>query len=66
MEVNALNIFTTSSAFVSVPLQCCQLLAKPFGQINQKIRPPAKKFGPSYNILIEANIIGFSKIHIGK
>jgi hypothetical protein len=26
--------------------QCCQLLATIFGQINQKIRPLAKKFGP--------------------
>jgi hypothetical protein len=25
--------------------QCCQLLANNFGQINQKIRPLAKKFG---------------------
>jgi hypothetical protein len=36
-----------------------------FGQINQNIRPLATKFGPSENILLEANIIGvfFSMIH---
>jgi hypothetical protein len=27
--------------------QCYQLLAKLFGQINQKLRPLAKKFVPS-------------------
>jgi hypothetical protein len=39
--------------------QCCQLLTKLFGKINQKIRPLAKKFGPLENILINANITVF-------
>jgi hypothetical protein len=40
-------------------LQCCQLLAKLFGQINKKIRPLAKKFGPLQNFLTNANITVF-------
>jgi hypothetical protein len=36
--------------------QCCQLLAKRFGQSNQNVRPLAQKFGPLQNLFITANI----------
>jgi hypothetical protein len=39
--------------------QCCQLLTKLFGQISQKVRPLAKKFGPLQNLLTNANITAF-------
>jgi hypothetical protein len=35
----------------SALFQCCQLFTKLFGQINQKIRPLAKKIGPLQNLL---------------
>jgi hypothetical protein len=34
--------------------QCCQLLAKDFGQINRKIRPLAEKFGRAHYPLKDA------------
>jgi hypothetical protein len=39
--------------------QCCQLLARLFSQINQKIRQLAKKFGPLQNLLTNASISVF-------
>jgi hypothetical protein len=39
--------------------QCCQLLTRLFGQINQKIQPLTKKFGPLQNLLTYANITVF-------
>jgi hypothetical protein len=33
--------------------QCCQLLAKDFGQSNQKMRPLAKNFGTTEFIFVE-------------
>jgi hypothetical protein len=53
MTTSKLNIHI-AFLFVNFPhvlspsfTQCCQLLAKRVGQMNQKIWPPAKKFGPS-------------------
>jgi hypothetical protein len=57
------SCWTPASPFT----QCCQLLEKMLGQINQKIWLLAKKFGPSESILTQVNIISFfSKIHNAK
>jgi hypothetical protein len=42
-----------------ISVQCFKLLTKIFGQINQKIRPLAKKFGPLQNLRTNANITVF-------
>jgi hypothetical protein len=44
---SALRLRQNGTAPRSYGLQCCQLLPKLFDQINQKIWPLAKKFGPS-------------------
>jgi hypothetical protein len=49
-----------------IPDQCCQLLAKLFGQISQKIRPLAKKFGPTHNPHINTNIIVLQTIYVAE
>jgi hypothetical protein len=38
--------FSRTVRFISVIRACCQLIFKIFCQINKKIRPLAKKFGP--------------------